>query len=186
MGKFLPDDLSRYYRRTTKWSNQIGTGPQIFGSRPDKTVADSTHGRVFSLLPSDIYEKPEGNSQIEFHATNDEPTDKVTVGSNINYKLKLYKFLLDECCPDDGKGLFSVMINLMGQGDNENFLDQQISILRQAYLNRTRNYAVPMNSFVDYKVPPADQKFHNESLPTQLLRFRTFPLDKDRVGKVAS
>jgi hypothetical protein len=88
-GKILPDDPSRYYRRRANLSNQIGTGPQIVNSRPDKTVADSTHGRAFSMMPSDLYEKPQDNSQNEFFATNDGPTNKLTVQSNINYKLNL-------------------------------------------------------------------------------------------------
>lgn len=56
------------------------------------------------------------------------------------------------------------VFNLISQGYSEDFLDQQISILRQAYLTRTRNDVVSMNSLGDYKIAPADQKFHNESL----------------------
>jgi hypothetical protein len=180
-GKFLPDDPSRYYRRRSKWSSQVGAGPQIANPRQDKTIADSTHGRAFSM-PSDIYEKPLDNSA--FHTTNDGPTNKLTVQSRINYKLKLYKSILNECYPDDAEGLLSVMFNLISQGDGEDFLDQQISILRQVYLNRTRNDAVPMNSFVNYKIPPADQKFHNEGLLTQLLRFQPSAADKDREAEM--
>lgn len=84
----------------------------------------------------------------------------------------------------DAEGLFSVIFNLISQGDGEIFLDQQMSILRQTYLIRTRNDAVPMNSLVDYKIAPADQKFHNESLVTQLLRFKPFPADKDREAEM--
>lgn len=98
-GKFLPDDPSRYYRRTTKWSSQVGSGPQIESPSQDKTIADSTYGRTFSM-PSDIYKKPGDNSQIDFHTTNDGPTNKLAVQSRINYKLNLYKSLLSECCPE--------------------------------------------------------------------------------------
>lgn len=182
-GKFLPDDPSRHYRRRTKWSSQVDTGPQIARPRQDKTIADSTYGRTFSM-PSDIYEKPLDNSQVGFRTTNDWPTNKLTVQSRINYKLKLYKSILNERYPDDAEGLLSVMFNLISQGDGEDFLDQQISILRQAYLNRTRNDAVPMNSLGDYKIAPADQKFHNESLASQLLRFKPFQADKDREAEM--
>ena len=158
-GVFLQDEPSRYHRRRRNlpWQKSSDTS---------KTVEDSTSGQAFSTLPCNHENSVD---TIEPH-TNYERT---TVQNGAIYHKLTSKSLLEQNCPAQAESLFGVVSFLTNLGDHENFLDQQISNLRQVQLNKTRNGS-------DQNRPLIGQESNKGKVLTHSIDFGPLSINKDR------